>query len=120
MGPMNAIRLMALEQVGREITPVLVAGFAAAFFLSRWSPLPTARRSQAALLFSASFAAYDITCLFLEGSHKNIYYQSVSTFGLAFAISRLRTMLRPWCVPTWICAVFHFLVLAAIPPEPGF
>ncbi|MCE9610834.1 MAG: hypothetical protein K8R23_11630 [Chthoniobacter sp.] len=97
----------ALAAVLCQLAPIVCVGGTAAFFLSRWSPIPMQIRSRCALGLSFLLAVFLCGVPVVGGIQETLSAGAVSAFGLAFALDHIRTVDRRRSVAGWICAIFH-------------
>ena len=99
--------------VFRDLAPLLTVGFIAAFFLSPWSPLTPSYRSRTALLLSVALFVVSAATPQIGFISEQYFAAAISTFGFAFAISRIRTAPEHRSPTGWIFAVVHALLISA-------
>ena len=103
----------AAEIVFRDLAPVLTVGFIAAFFLSPSSPLAPIYRSRAALFLSVALFLVSAATPQIGFISEQYFAGTISTFGFAFAISRIRTAPNHRSPTGWIFAAIHALLISA-------
>jgi len=94
-----------------HLAPVVEVGLTAAFFVSPWSPLAAEWRSRIALFFSAALAFLNALIPRIGLVDQELALGVGSAFGLAFAISRIRTAEDHRSPGGWFCAVIHGILI---------